>query len=123
MPPQFVLNEQALHRLINHPNGPVARKVREEARQIVVETKEHLNVPRGSFRGANPNPFPFKRSGDLRDSVVAAPILDVRTRDLTYAISAGAVHKGVQYSTVLMHGGGLAHKPFDLVPPRIRKLQ
>jgi hypothetical protein len=146
MPPAFTFNDEALLELVNSPQGGVAKVLRDTANDLVRESKELLNVPAPAFtRKGSPRPdsakppsvearapkprkprsratsgggrAPYKRTGDLRDSVVAGLVRDTSTRMIAYVISAPSTHGGrvPPYAPVLLDEG------FELAPPRVRR--
>lgn len=100
----FSFNEVALDALLNSPTGPLADEMRRVANTTLLEiARNYINRPwPGGYGPINPPPGPpYRRTGDLRDSltVESSPSSPEAT------IVPTAIHRGANYGEILKNRG------------------
>jgi hypothetical protein len=92
-------------RMVNDPNGPVARVLEAEGRRVVVQAKIHIG--RGvsahfhsTWRNPPPGP-PMRREGDLQASLISTDA-QIGPEGIEVLCRAPAVHRGYPYGERLI---------------------
>ena len=117
--PRIAIYPSQIRAMVNEPSGGIMRELRKQAGVVAVRTKAHLNVRRPPNVGRNTTGVPYRRTGDLRNSIEVDPLPTMREGLAAVGIISNeiAVHDGVHYAEVLLARG------FRLAPDEIFRNQ